>query len=49
MLSAEVMEFIRMGGYGGYVWFCYAAAVVMQGGLVWYLLRRRRRLQQDAL
>ena len=42
-----VMEFIHMGGYGGYVWFCYAAALVMKGGFLVYLWRLRRRLLQQ--
>lgn len=45
MTAAALMEFIRMGGYGGYVWFCYGAALAMQGGLVFHLRRRLRRLR----
>ena len=37
-------EFFAMGGYGGYVWTCYAAALLMKGALLWHLLRRRRDL-----
>lgn len=43
-MIAGLMDFIRMGGYGGYVWFCYGAAVVMQLGFFIVLWRRRRRL-----
>ncbi|MCH9704906.1 MAG: heme exporter protein CcmD [Proteobacteria bacterium] len=40
----SLSTFIQMGGYGGYVWFCYAAAVAMQAGMIINLWRRRQQL-----
>lgn len=46
-MSDSVLAFIAMGGYGGYVWSCYAAALAMQGGFMALLWRRRRRLLRE--
>lgn len=40
-------EFLQMGGHGFYIWFSYAAAVVVLGLNVILPLRRFRALKLD--
>jgi heme exporter protein D len=35
-------EFFSMGGYAFYVWGSYLVALVVMGGEVWLLMRRRK-------
>ena len=37
-------KFFSMGGYALYVWGSYAAALIVMGGEVIFLLRRKRTL-----
>ncbi len=37
-------EFVRMGGYGFYVWGSYGATLVLLAGEVLVLLKRKRNL-----
>jgi heme exporter protein D len=39
-------EFFRMGGYGFYVWGSYLVALVLMGGEVALLIKRRRSVRQ---
>lgn len=43
-LLSDFWEFARMGGHGGYVWFCFGVAVAMQVGFAVVLWRRWRAL-----
>ncbi|MCC6534297.1 MAG: heme exporter protein CcmD [Burkholderiales bacterium] len=38
-----MMEWLAMGGYGGYVWGAYGVAVIAIGAECIALVRRRRR------
>jgi heme exporter protein D len=40
-------EFFRMGGYGFYVWGSYIIALVLIGGEVALLMKRKRSLHQE--
>jgi heme exporter protein D len=39
-------EFFRMGGYGFYVWGSYLVALVLMGGEVALLIKRKKSLRQ---
>lgn len=39
-------EFFAMGGYGGYIWFCYGLSALVIGGLIFLRLRRLRNLRK---
>ncbi len=39
---SSLSDFIRMGGYGFYVWGSYGVTFVLLGGEVLMLLKRRR-------
>lgn len=41
-------EFFRMGGYGFYVWGSYLVALVLMGGEVALVIKRRKALRQTA-
>jgi heme exporter protein D len=41
-------EFFSMGGYAFYVWGSYLATLVVLGGEVAYLLRRKKSARQQA-
>jgi len=45
---ARAREFISMGGYGLYVWGSYALTLVLLGGEVLMLLKRKRDLSRRA-
>lgn len=34
----QLMSFLRLGGYGGYVWPAYGVALAVMGGLLWRTL-----------
>jgi heme exporter protein D len=47
--EAKIMswsEFFSMGGYGFYVWGSYLVALVLMGGEVLLVVKRRKSLQQ---
>jgi heme exporter protein D len=48
MRWSSLSEFISMGGYGLYVWGSYAVTLVLLGGEVIMLLKRRRVLSKRA-
>ena len=41
-------EFFSMGGYGLYVWGSYLAALIVMGGEVVLLMRRRKSVKRIA-
>jgi heme exporter protein D len=41
-------EFFSMGGYGFYVWGSYLAALVVLGGEVVLLMKRKKALRKNA-
>jgi len=45
---SSLSEFIRMGGYGFYVWGSYGVTLVLLGGEVMMLLKRRRAVARIA-
>jgi len=45
---SSLSEFISMGGYGLYVWGSYALTLVLLGGEVFMLLKRKRDLSRRA-
>jgi heme exporter protein D len=45
---SSLSEFIRMGGYGPYVWGSYGVTLVLLGGEVLMLLKRRRAVARIA-
>jgi heme exporter protein D len=45
---SSLSEFISMGGYGLYVWGSYALTLVLLGGEVMMLLKRKRDLSRRA-
>ena len=45
---SSLSEFIRMGGYGFYVWGSYGVTLVLLGGEVLMLLKRRRAVARIA-
>jgi heme exporter protein D len=44
----NLSEFFRMGGYGFYVWGSYLLALVLMGGEVIMVLKRRKTLRKQA-
>ena len=44
----SLSEFVRMGGYGFYVWGSYGVTLVLLGGEVLMLLKRRRAVARIA-
>ncbi|WP_339800206.1 heme exporter protein CcmD [uncultured Marinobacter sp.] len=47
MAFDSLSAFWMMEGHGPYVWTCYAAFVLLLGGLVWWSLRERRQLMAN--
>ena len=45
---SSLSQFISMGGYGLYVWGAYGVTLVLLGGEVIMLLRRKRDLSKRA-
>ncbi len=45
---SSLSEFIRMGGYGFYVWGSYGVTLILLGGEVLVLLKRRRAVARIA-
>ena len=45
---SSLSEFVRMGGYGFYVWGSYGVTLVLLGGEVLMLLKRRRAIARIA-
>jgi heme exporter protein D len=45
---SSLSEFISMGGYGLYVWGSYGVTLVLLGGEVIMLLKRKRELSKRA-
>jgi heme exporter protein D len=45
---SSLSEFIAMGGYGFYVWGSYGVTLVLLGGEVIMLLKRKRDLSRRA-
>jgi heme exporter protein D len=41
------LEMFSMGGYGFYVWGSYIAALILLGGEVFLLLRRKQSLRNN--
>ena len=41
-------DFLAMGGYGAFVWPCYALVLGGMAGLAWLSFRKQRRLAQEA-
>jgi heme exporter protein D len=46
MVAERVVEFLRMGGYAGFVWPAYAVAALVMGALLAQSLRRYRKVQR---
>jgi heme exporter protein D len=46
MVAERVVEFLRMGGYAGFVWPAYAVAALVMGALLAQSLRRYRKAQR---
>ena len=46
MIAAHFMEFLRMGGYAGFVWPAYGAAALVMGALLVQSLHRYRKAQR---
>jgi heme exporter protein D len=46
MVAERVVEFLRMGGYAGFVWPAYAVAALVMGALFAQSLRRYRKVQR---
>ena len=42
-----ILDFLHMGGYGGFIWPCYAATAVVLVGLLWISTRRLHRTETD--
>jgi len=42
-----MMEFLHMGGYGGYVWPAYGIAALVLIALIWDSLRGLRASERD--
>ena len=42
-----MMEFLAMGGYGFYVWSCYALALLSLGGLTWWSFAEAKARRKD--
>jgi len=45
---SSLSQFVRMGGYGFYVWGSYGVTLVLLGGEVLMLLKRRRAVARIA-
>lgn len=45
---SSLSEFLSMGGYGLYVWGAYGVTLVLLGGEVIMLLKRKRDLKKRA-
>lgn len=45
---SSLSEFVRMGGYGFYVWGSYGVTLILLGGEVLMLLKRRRAVARIA-
>jgi heme exporter protein D len=46
MVAERIVEFLRMGGYAGFVWPAYAVAALVMGALLAQSLRRYRKAQR---